>query len=299
MKSQGLDAGNSLLDWSFANAPRFDETLEISGDKNWDAGYRADKPAAAREAVSENSMTQHLQNLQLWRRQLRLAMGFFLVTLPVFYLQSAPSLPILGFGALCLGFLMVFQIVHRVLNTAFDVARTAVCLHDLSTTDVVTGGYNRLHMEKSLEHEIARAARGGHPLSLVAFDLDNFKAVNDLCGHAQGDEVLRVVYGAARDMVRRGDIVGRYGGDEFLVVLPETDAEAAFHLALRLQRAVKTNLQHRFEKQSPQSRVTLSMGVATVQNEIVSVEEFVNLADGRLYAAKRDGKNCIKEMWWK
>lgn len=179
-------------------------------------------------------------------------------------------------------------------DAAFDLARSAARLSELSTTDVVTGGFNRLQLEQTLAFEIARAARFERPLSLIMFDLDNFKRVNDTRGHAAGDEVLREVWHSAMHTIREIDTVARYGGDEFLIVLPETSREAAHSIAVRLQEEVRERLQRLFGTATPEGQVTLSIGVLTYHDsEPSTIEELIARADARLYEAKRNGKNRI------
>lgn len=183
---------------------------------------------------------------------------------------------------------------RRAFDSAFDLARSASQLEALSTLDAVTGGFNRLYLQKTLTLEINRAARFAHPLSVMMFDLDNFKAVNDTQGHNAGDEVLRVVWDASAAAVRDVDTVARYGGDEFMVVLPETEIEDARAIAQRLQENTQAALHAHFERMDVACPVTLSIGIVTIYpTEPVPVERVIALADERLYEAKRMGKNRI------
>lgn len=210
-----------------------------------------------------------------------------------FYLSHLFVLGVTIFLVLCIAH---FQGMLRrnAFDAAFDLARSAARLSALSTTDVVTGGYNRLQLEQTLSFEIARAARFERPLSLIMFDLDNFKKVNDTHGHTAGDEVLREVWQGAMETIREIDTVARYGGDEFLIVLPETPSGAAHAIANRLQIEVQGRLRRLFGTATPEGRVTLSIGVLTYHgSEPVSIEELVSRADGRLYEAKRSGKNRV------
>jgi diguanylate cyclase (GGDEF)-like protein len=151
-----------------------------------------------------------------------------------------------------------------------------------------------LYLQRVLAHEISRAARFSHPLSALMFDLDNFKAVNDTQGHTIGDEVLRVVNEAAVLAVREVDTVARYGGDEFMVVLPETERDDALEIAERMQQCVQEKLQEHFGADSGPNRVTLSIGITTLRpNEKHTPENIISLADERLYEAKRMGKDRI------
>jgi diguanylate cyclase (GGDEF)-like protein len=179
-------------------------------------------------------------------------------------------------------------------DAAFDLARSVGQLQTLSTLDTVTGGFNRRYLEKMLSVEIARASRYARPLSVLMFDLDNFKQVNDTQGHAAGDEVLRTVWEAAMNAVREIDTIARYGGDEFVAVLPEADELSARAIADRLQSAAQDYLVQRFGAESCESRVTLSIGIGTLHpGKQMTMEDVLQLADERLYAAKREGKNRI------
>jgi diguanylate cyclase (GGDEF)-like protein len=183
---------------------------------------------------------------------------------------------------------------RRALDSSFDLARSAAQLQRLSILDAVTGGFNRLHLEKTLALEINRAARFSHPLAVMMFDLDNFKAVNDTQGHMVGDEVLRVVWEAAITAVRDVDTVARYGGDEFMIVLPETGTEGAHAIAERFQAIAGAQLKNHFGANCPESAVTLSIGIVTVErSDPIPITQLITLADERLYEAKRMGKNRI------
>ena len=183
---------------------------------------------------------------------------------------------------------------RRAFDAAFDLAHSAARLGELSATDIVTGGFNRLQLEKNLAVEIARAARFERPLSLLMFDLDNFKIVNDTHGHAAGDDVLREVWQCAMDTVREIDTVARYGGDEFLIVLPEAGEADAHVIGERLQSEVAARLGARYGAHSPEAGVTLSIGITALrENEPLPIAELIARADERLYDAKRAGKNRI------
>jgi diguanylate cyclase (GGDEF)-like protein len=197
--------------------------------------------------------------------------------------------------------IFVLSVVHfqailrrRAFDASFDLARSVAQLRLLSTLDAVTGGFNRLYLQRILTHEISRAARFSHLLSALMFDLDNFKEINDTQGHTIGDDVLRMVSQAALLAVREVDIVARYGGDEFMVVLPETTRADALEIAQRVQQCVHEKLQEHFGPESMPGRVTLSIGVTTLQpNENSTPENVISLADERLYEAKRTGKDRI------
>jgi len=183
---------------------------------------------------------------------------------------------------------------RRVFDSSFELAHQAARLQEMTATDSLTGGYNRRHVESLLMGELTRAARFEHPVSLLMFDLDNFKPVNDTLGHAAGDEVLREVHGAALDTLREVDTLARFGGDEFLIVLPETDAPAARLIAQRVRNATTVRLRDHFGSGTLPAKVTLSMGLLTLSGDKpVSVNAALSRVDAILYDAKRGGKNCI------
>lgn len=182
---------------------------------------------------------------------------------------------------------------RRSFDAAFDLARQAGKLQAVSATDALTGGFNRRHVEYILGAELTRSARFGHPLSLIMFDLDNFKPVNDTLGHAAGDQVLREIHSVALTTLREVDTLGRFGGDEFLIVLPETDIDSAAILAQRLKEATAVALRERFGVYSRQAKVTLSMGILSVNGQHWTLESALARVDELLYEAKRGGKNQI------
>ena len=166
----------------------------------------------------------------------------------------------------------------------------------LSATDELTGLHNRWAFQRRLDDEIPRSARCGQPLSVLLLDLDGFKGVNDRWGHLSGDALLRGVGQTIRATLRSTDFVARWGGDEFVVVAPDTSPDAASVLAERLQTAI--------EQESRQLRqpLTASVGVGTfVPNPPATVDRLalVKAADTALYEAKRrggDGVRSVREL---
>ncbi len=197
--------------------------------------------------------------------------------------------------------LIVFYLTHlnsvqrrQVFDATYKLQQSATRLETLTTLDTVTGGWNRRHLERVLSTEMARAARFGHAFTLLVFDLDNFKIVNDTHGHGVGDEVLRTIERAARAAVRETDTVARFGGDEFAIVLPETGAESAHQFAQRLQQNVQRMLEPMSQIYPQTTGVTISVGLFTCRaRRIHSPEELLKRADAKLYQAKREGKNRI------
>ncbi len=162
----------------------------------------------------------------------------------------------------------------------------------LLRTDALTGLVNRRALEQSLEREVARALRFGAPLAVVLFDLDHFKRVNDTFGHRAGDAVLAAVGGVLRQSVREIDLAGRYGGEELMLVLPETDLEGARIVAERVRASVEAL--EVAQDTGEVVRVTLSAGCAVFsQARAADVASLVRCADDALYRAKDEGRNRV------
>ena len=169
-----------------------------------------------------------------------------------------------------------------------ELEATNAKLKETSFKDEVTGLYNRRFFSLRLEEEISRFRRFNHPVSVVVLDLDGFKSVNDEFGHAVGDETLRDVGQILMKHSRGINVVSRYGGDEFAVLLVETSKSGARLYADRIRQVVATF------PYSHGKRVTASFGVASLPDEEASTsEELFRAADGALYAAKRAGKNQV------
>lgn len=167
-------------------------------------------------------------------------------------------------------------------------------LKKLATTDPLTDLYNRRHFFELAEKEFARASRFGHDLSLLMIDLDNFKTINDTCGHSFGDTVLLEVAKTIRSNCRDVDIHGRFGGDEFVLLILETDITHTENMAMRLCDKVSRSFE-KYQEIGP--NVTISIGVAnyTGEDDIV-FDDLFNQADEALYRAKMAGRNCF-EIW--
>lgn len=155
-------------------------------------------------------------------------------------------------------------------------------LEQLAAMDVLTDIYNRRKFIELSQQELARARRYGRNLSLVMFDLDRFKDINDTFGHAAGDDVLKRVACACKQNLRETDILGRFGGDEFVILLPESDEQTAMQTAMRLEEKV---LEIGFPWKH-QVRVGLSYGIATLQPEDEYIDALMARADAMLYQMK-------------
>ncbi len=178
------------------------------------------------------------------------------------------------------------------IGLVLDNARLAQRLREMSTLDGLTGLLNHRAVLERLEQETARCERYGGEVTVVLLDLDHFKEINDRWGHLAGDQVLREVGERLQGGLRSADVVGRYGGEEFLVVLPASGLETGRIVAERLRRSLAdAPVLHGGEA----IRVTASFGVAALtEAEGRAVEELLALADERLYQAKREGRNCVR-----
>lgn len=163
-------------------------------------------------------------------------------------------------------------------------------IYQLTITDGLTGVANRRSLEDTLSSEVRRAQRYSRPLSLIMFDLDHFKRVNDQWGHMAGDVVLASTAAVVRRTARAEDTVARYGGEEFAVVLPETTAAAGAALAEKIRLAVQSHLYLSEDQVIP---VTVSLGVAEITAAMQSWQPLVRAADEKLYEAKRGGRNRV------
>ncbi|MEX0785027.1 MAG: GGDEF domain-containing protein [Dehalococcoidia bacterium] len=196
---------------------------------------------------------------------------------------------LVGTEATALGFLLAayFHVTQtRVLERSQGQLRElAQHLQDTSDRDSLTGLYNHGYLVRRLEEEISLAGRHGLPLSIIILDLNEFKAVNDGHGHLVGDEVLRQIAGAIRQQVRRHDVVARYGGDEFCLVLPETEFSGARKVVGKL-RAAMDELAEPLAKWTA-GPISFGVGVATYGAHGSTAHELIAFADDRLYREKQ------------
>ena len=167
-------------------------------------------------------------------------------------------------------------------------------MRELAAVDDLTGLYNARHLHQTVDRELSRLARTGRPLSLVFLDLDAFKRVNDRHGHLLGSRTLVEVGHLLRACVRLTDTPVRYGGDEFVIVLPATSRRDATGVARRIQRrvAAETFLSDR----GVDVRLTVSVGVATITRPTYSAADLIRSADEAMYWVKRNGRNCIRAV---
>jgi diguanylate cyclase (GGDEF)-like protein len=160
----------------------------------------------------------------------------------------------------------------------------------LATTDFLTGLYNRRHFFDLAAREFQRARRYGQFLSAMMLDIDHFKLVNDTYGHAVGDEVLKAIAECCSKELREVDILGRYGGEEFAFMLPESDLTTACKVAERLRKSI---VQKTIHTRYGLVKVTVSIGVSAMEDEDLNIDAVLGRADKALYAAKDSGRNRV------
>jgi len=194
---------------------------------------------------------------------------------------------VIGCIPLLVGYPLAISNVMYALSTR--VARQNKRLVHLSSTDELTGLANRRQGFAAAEHALARQRRNGGTSVLVVLDIDRFKEINDTYGHPFGDDVLRAMATMLRGCPRATDTPARHGGDEFMLVLSDTNLEGAHEVVRRIreQLALAT-----FEK-APRLRCTGSFGLAEAHEEMVDVEDWIQQADAALYDAKMRGRDCV------
>jgi len=187
--------------------------------------------------------------------------------------------------------------IRTLLHHAFVVIETSHLRDNymrLSTTDSLTGIHNRHRIIETLKKELVRAKRYFLDLSLVLFDIDNFKTINDFYGYQVGDVILRDLARLTAETMRSIDEVGRYGGEEFLVILPETNLKNASIAGSRIKNRV---MNHVFPGIAKDIKVSLSIGITSYLRDVdISVDDLLRRTDQSLYEAKKKGKNCVYVM---
>ena len=174
--------------------------------------------------------------------------------------------------------------------TGLALGRYQVRMEELATTDKLTGLLNRQSLDALIHQAMTRSQRSGAPMSVLLADVDHFKTVNDRYGHLTGDEVLQRLAQSLRERLRESDTVCRWGGEEFLMILQDCDANAGLALAEELRIAIADD----------QSLVTLASGLVTLSIGVAAlepketVESLVGRADAAMYAAKAAGRNCVR-----
>lgn len=212
------------------------------------------------------------------RRTIRLLIGFITIT--------------------CVCFLALAFVFSRKIRSLFEgyqkiqqeqqskLEELNAALEVQATTDAMTQTYNRGYFNTRIVEEMRRSQRYAHPLSLVLFDVDHFKKINDIHGHLAGDEVLKSICRLCLENIRASDILARWGGEEFMILVPEDEKGAAKILAEKLRVMIEN---HTF---SIESRITCSFGVACFDGT-EGKDDFISRTDRALYRSKKDGRNRV------
>jgi diguanylate cyclase (GGDEF)-like protein len=182
----------------------------------------------------------------------------------------------------------VLEIFATQVSMLLDTIEARARIANLADTDDLTGIWNKRYFRRHLPQEIERARMFNIPLTLLLFDIDDFKQINDSCGHILGDVVLSELCGVVRESLRPTDILARFGGDEFAIILPHTDAGGALAVAERVLRRVRA-LAIPTDEEHP-IQCSVSIGLAEFHRDDAAID-LIRRADERLYLSKRQGKN--------
>lgn len=207
-----------------------------------------------------------------------------------FMYQNTTLLPLKGLGG---GIEQICLIIYDVTDVATNRRQLQAAnreLQRLSSTDRLTGLFNRGHWEEMLRQEYARHRRYDRNAALVMFDIDHFKKINDTYGHQTGDAVIQQTADVIRNSMRDADIAGRYGGEEFVVLLPDTDSEGAASVAERLRQAIEA---HEVVYEGHSIRFTVSLGIADLSQPTSGYAQLIERADSALYVSKSAGRNRV------
>jgi len=177
------------------------------------------------------------------------------------------------------------------LNMYFELEHSRQEIHTLANTDDLTKIFNRRHFFELAQRELERSRRNGHSLAIVLFDIDDFKKVNDSHGHLVGDLVLQETCQACKVVIRPYDVFARFGGEEFIFLLPETDEARAIKVADRLRQVIAERV---VSFDTGNIQMTISVGIAIFNPKKDTLDEVISRADGALYTAKRLGKNRLE-----
>jgi diguanylate cyclase (GGDEF)-like protein len=200
-----------------------------------------------------------------------------------------PKIMNIAAGCLVIG-LLLMRWLPRAVHERSSSEKLAAELELLATTDGLTTLLNRRHFESLAQAEWARFQRYGRPLSLMVLDIDKFKSINDTFGHDVGDLVIKAVAATCKATKRQTDILGRIGGEEFAMLLPETDETAAEVAAERLRKTIQDCTRVLPDKDI---KVTVSIGIAGATLSMAAFEVMLKRADEALYKAKRSGRNRV------
>ena len=207
-------------------------------------------------------------------------------------LQSLLTKIIIGIILIIIILVYIFRvIINKTYNKVIEKLNKKIDrITELSETDIMLGINNRTKFMNELENELYRSQRYNKKLSMIMFDVDNFKEINDEYGHYVGDEVLFNITELVNEIIRESDIFARYGGDEFIILLPETNVKEAANLAKRLKEKIEVN-----NFNSVDEAITCSFGVTEYINK-ENIDDFIKRVDDALYVAKNLGRNRVEKL---
>lgn len=185
----------------------------------------------------------------------------------------------------------LLEIITQQISIAIDNARLYEQLQEFANTDGLTQIYNRVFFQNRLQDELEQAQQLGYEVSVILYDIDNFKRFNDSYGHLFGDIVLKTLAQLVKESIRKDDIVARFGGEEFIILLPHTGKELACEKAEELRKKIS---ELTIRDKDVAASVTVSMGVSTFPTLAQTELTLLNSADEALYEAKNSGKNCVR-----
>jgi diguanylate cyclase (GGDEF)-like protein len=212
----------------------------------------------------------------------------------LFYTINYSVINIIVSSAFFVGACFVLMVTTLTLQTTSDVKRDAV--HEKENiTDPLTNLYNRRYIDSRFAAEMSRVQRYGLEISVLMIDIDNFKSINETYGHSTGDAVLRNISALVRNASRNADIVGRFGGEEFILIAPSTPIREAEILAERLCRLIDFSLLLNVSETGgkPVPHITVSIGVASLSAQVTDVETLTAAVEGALLRAKQEGRNRV------
>jgi diguanylate cyclase (GGDEF)-like protein len=296
----------SDIGWCLAGIAFLTLGLILVRDPSYEAVWWMPVLSIGMLLASTPSATPDFGKTQTWRRCSRQPVrGSILTMLALIACLSAALIAILLRGdpkstdwalaavsgwVFAISVLTVCSSLVRYQSNVSELGSRVVFLSRLSQTDPLTGISNRRALDERLAAEIQRAARFGHPLAIGLIDIDDFKMINDVYGHAAGDLVLQRLAALLVRELRTIDVIGRYGGEEFLIILPETDGPGALTAASRVLDAVRSDRHHYL---GTGWQITVSIGIAVFELNGRTSEELLGAADVALYQAKRLGKDQL------
>jgi len=301
---KSIDYGNKALKIALKNNNKNQKIVcynnlasaySLAGDENTSAGYMekslnlqmgfVSSQDSILQQIAEIRREREIKELELVNKDLQISkqegiQKYYLIIGLLFIVFAGVSLN---------QWQLVAKTNKKLNKTVHELNSANFKLEQISRTDPLTKISNRRDMIEKIEHEKKRFSRNGKPFVLIMADIDNFKQVNDKYGHDAGDFVLESIAHLMQASVRKQDIIGRWGGEEFLLLLPETDVEGGKALSEKIRKSVSITPYVISDKKIP---ITTTLGVS-VYDRPMDFEQCIKLADQALYEGKNKGKNCV------